>query len=184
MNKDRKSPRWRTYNYSNAGMYFITVVTKGRENFFGKIEQGIMYPEEIGLFTLTSWQNTPLIRPDMDIQLEEFILMPNHFHGILVIGENQFNQRLPYDNNESNVQENASLNTNPANQFGPQSKNLASIIRGFKASVTSYAIQHEIMFGWQSRYHDHIIRDYVSYLKIANYIIGNPENWKDDKFYT
>jgi REP element-mobilizing transposase RayT len=183
MNRERKSPRWSAYDYSNAGMYFITIVTKGRENFFGKIEQGIMHPEEIGLFTLTSWQNTPLIRPDMNIHLEEFVLMPNHFHGILVIGNNQFNQSLPYNNDGLDVKENAPLNISPINHFGPQSKNLAAIIRGFKASVTSYAIQHEIMFEWQSRYHDHIIRDYVSYLKIANYIIGNPENWKEDKFH-
>jgi putative transposase len=110
--------------------------------------------------------------------------MPNHFHGILIIGNNQFNQNLTYNNDKLEVEENAPLNIGPVNQFGPQSKNLAAIIRGFKASVTSYAIQHEIMFGWQSRYHDHIIRDYVSYLKIANYIIGNPENWKEDKFYS
>jgi hypothetical protein len=183
MNKDRKSPRWSAYDYSNAGMYFITIVTKGRENFLGRIEDGIMYPDEIGLFVLTAWQNTPSLRPDMNIQLEEFVLMPNHFHGILIIGENQFNQRLTYDNNKFDMPENTFLNISPVNQFGPQSKNLAAIIRGFKASVTSYAIQHKIPFEWQSRYHDHIIRDYISYLKIANYIIGNPGNWKEDKFY-
>jgi hypothetical protein len=113
MNRDRKSPRWSTYDYSNAGMYFITIVTKGRENFFGKIEHGVMYPEEIGLFTLASWQNTPLIRPDMNIQLEEFVLMPNHFHGILIIGNNQFNQNLTYNNDKLEVEENAPLNIGP-----------------------------------------------------------------------
>lgn len=70
----------------------------------------------------------------------------------------------------------------PKNKFGPQSQNLASIIRGFKTGVTKYARNNNIDFAWQSRYHDHIIRDNESFERIRNYIINNPKNWNEDKF--
>jgi len=72
----------------------------------------------------------------------------------------------------------------PQNQFGPQSKNLASIIRGFKIGVTKNARQIHSDFAWQSRYHDHIIRDDPSFQRISNYIIHNPAHWQEDKFNT
>jgi len=70
----------------------------------------------------------------------------------------------------------------PINKFGPQSKNLASIVRGFKSSVTTNARIIHADFAWQSRFHDHIIRDSESFERIQNYIANNPMNWKDDKF--
>jgi putative transposase len=66
------------------------------------------------------------------------------------------------------------------NQFGPQSKNLASIVRGYKIGVTKYARKNNIPFQWQSRYYDHIIRDEISLNKIRQYIIQNPLNWQTD----
>jgi putative transposase len=71
----------------------------------------------------------------------------------------------------------------PKNQFAPQSKNLASIIRGFKSAVTMQARQLNPDFAWQSRFHDHIIRDAASFERISNYIINNPLNWDKDKFH-
>ncbi|TVR77748.1 MAG: hypothetical protein EA412_10345, partial [Chitinophagaceae bacterium] len=73
--------------------------------------------------------------------------------------------------------------SNPAkNQFGPQSKNLASIVRGFKSAVAIQARIIEPDFAWQSRFHDHIIRDKTSYYRIAQYIKNNPANWAEDRF--
>ena len=69
------------------------------------------------------------------------------------------------------------------NQFGPQSQNLASIIRGFKIGVTKNARKIDPIFAWQPRYHDHIIRNDSSYQRISRYIIENPLNWHSDKFY-
>ncbi len=74
-------------------------------------------------------------------------------------------------------------NPQPKNKFGPQSKNLASIIRGYKIGVTKNAIKIHGDWAWQSRYHDHIIRDEKSYNRIKQYIINNPKNWNNDKFY-
>ena len=66
----------------------------------------------------------------------------------------------------------------PKNKFGPQSKNLASIIRGYKIGVTINSRKIDENWGWQSRYYDRIIRDDNEYNRIKNYIINNPKNWK------
>lgn len=69
------------------------------------------------------------------------------------------------------------------NQFGPQSKNLASIIRGFKTGVTKNARLINPYFAWQSRYHDRIIRNNLEYKRISTYIRNNPANWRNDEFF-
>jgi REP element-mobilizing transposase RayT len=114
------------------------------------------------------------LRPDMNLELGEFIVMPNHIHGIILIGENEYNSRRDAMHGVS---------TEYKNQFAPQSKNIASIIRGYKSAVTIYARKNNIEFDWQSRFHDHIIRSMDDYAKISNYIINNPAKWLDDKFY-
>ncbi|MCF8326938.1 MAG: hypothetical protein K9I29_01465, partial [Bacteroidales bacterium] len=73
-------------------------------------------------------------------------------------------------------------NPQPKNQFGPQSKNLASIIRGFKSSVTTDTRKNHADFDWQPGYYDHIIRNHKEYCRIRNYIINNPKNWDEDRF--
>ena len=70
----------------------------------------------------------------------------------------------------------------PANQFAPQSKNLASTMRGFKSSVTTFARKHNINFKWQEHYYEHIIRDDIDLNRIRTYIINNPKNWNEDEF--
>jgi putative transposase len=75
------------------------------------------------------------------------------------------------------------VSTKYKNQFAPQSKNIASIIRGYKSAVITYARKNNIHFDWQSRFHDHIIRSMDEYYRIANYIVNNPAKWVDDKFY-
>ena len=153
----RKIIRWQGYDYSGAGMYFITICT---------------HLNTLGKYVVQKWLETPAIRTDINITLDEFVVMTNHFHGILVFGQNRFN--IPAGGHIAGG----------GNKFGPQSKNLAAVIRGFKGSVTSYARDHQIPFGWQSRYHDHVIRNHVEYERIAQYIINNPLNWHDDVFHT
>ncbi len=103
----------------------------------------------------------------MNIELDSFVVMPNHFHGILIIGENKYNSVIHTGNNK----------------FGPQLKNLSSVLRGFKSAVTSHAINTRQQFDWQERFHDHIIRSNNEYLVIQKYIDNNIKNWPDDKFY-
>lgn len=182
------STRLQNWDYRWAGAYFITICTQNREHFFGEIENGKMQLSEIGKIAEMEWLKTFELRPDMNLYQGEFVVMPNHFHAIIGIGENEFNTPSRIGNgNRRDAMHCVSTNDNntnkPQNQFGPQSKNLASIVRGFKSSVTVAARKINPDFQWQSRFHDHIIRNEESFQKITNYIICNPANWQDDKFY-
>ena len=146
---------------------------------------------DLGKIVEMEWLKTKEVRPDMNLELGKFIVMPNHFHGIIFIDDNQYNTN-EYDKNPDRdamhrVSTTCDVNDNPnadmKNRFGPQAKNLASIIRGFKSSVTTYARKNNIQFDWQARFHDHIITSNREYLNVANYIINNAANWRKDKFY-
>lgn len=190
------SARLQSWDYANNAAYFITICTKYREHYFGEIADDEMHLNEIGKFTEQEWIKTPELRPDMNLELGEFVVMPNHFHGIIIIGENQYNKRFdtPTVSTRRDAMHGVSTNNinDIKNKFGPQSKNLGSIIRGFKSSVTTQAkkLNKDAMhcvftdFAWQPRFHDHIIRNAESFERIQNYIANNPKNWKDDKFYS
>ena len=138
----------------------------------------------IGKITEDEWIRSLALRPDMNLELGEFVVMPNHFHGIIIIGENQYNTASCRDAMHC-------VSTATPNHFGPQSKNLASITGGFKSAVTTQTrkltatkcIPSLPVFAWQPRFHEHIIRDAKSFERIQHYIINNPSNWEDDKFY-
>jgi putative transposase len=70
------------------------------------------------------------------------------------------------------------MQTTDDNKFGPQSRNLASIVRGYKIGVKKYATTNKIDFAWQARFHDHIIQNHDEYHRIHDYFIENPANWK------
>lgn len=176
------SARLQNWNYGSPGLYFVTVCTKNREHYFGEIQNGEMILNELGQYVHSEWEKTPLIRPDMNLELGDFVVMPNHFHGVLIIGENEFNGRNG-GGRYAMHRVSATNAPNPQNKFGPQSKNLGSIMRGFKSSVTTHARILNKEFGWQARYHDHIIRSHEEFIRISNYIKNNPANWKEDKFY-
>jgi putative transposase len=116
-------------------------------------------------------------------------VMPNHVHGIIIIDKPVGNPVFGCIGGMLDMQNFAYLpippiqrTQTPKNKFGPQSQNLASIIRGYKTGVTKYARNNDIRFTWQSLYHDHIIRDNASFKRIQQYIINNPKNWDSDKF--
>lgn len=160
-----RMPNW---DYGWKGDYFVTVKTWNRIHFFGEIINGEMHLNEIGQILHNEWHKTPFLRSDMNITLGEFIVMPNHFHGIISIGRNPYNQ---YDGGDDGSQK----------QFGPQSKNLASIIRGLKSSVTIQARKINPDFKWQPGFHERLIRDVDAYNQIAKYIRENVQNWGKPK---
>ncbi|GAA5224959.1 transposase [Membranihabitans marinus] len=162
-----ESARKINWNYAEVGCYFITICTVKHIPYFGYIKNGIMCLNELGSIVWNEWLKSPTLRPDMNISIGEFVVMPNHLHGILNIGDNEYN----------------ASNLVIATSYGPQCKNLPSIIRGFKSSVTIKARKINVDFAWQPRYHDHIIRTNKSYHKISNYIIDNPFKWNEDEYY-
>lgn len=190
-----RAPFW---DYGWNAMYFITICTQNRAHWFGEITKGVMYLSEIGQIAQNEWLKTFEIRPDMNLWMGEYVVMPNHFHAIIGIGENQFNRKRGAQRggdamhcvSTTNANALATTNANTKtraqktkNLFGPQSKNLGSIIRGFKIGVKVSAQQIHSNFAWQSRYHDHIIRNERVFLRITQYIKNNPAHWKKDTFY-
>ena len=192
------SARLQNWDYGSNAAYFITICNKNRECFFGEILDNEMILSDIGQIIENEWMKTPEIRPDMNLQLGEFVIMPNHFHAIIFIGENEYNTQRDAQRRDAmhrvsttttitteniNNPNNNQIGIESKNKFGSQSKNLASIIRGFKSSVTINARKIHADFAWQSRFHDHIIRDVKSFQCISEYIRNNPLNWTGDIFF-
>jgi len=210
------SARLQNWDYGSNALYFVTICTKKRKYFFGDIENSKMILSAIGRNVEIEWLKTFEMRKDMNLEMGEYVVMPNHFHAIIIIGENEFNRKHNIDAvcgdgggggdgrggrdamhrvstidtvdtidtiqpNKPNVKK--PIDDDYKNKFGPQSKNLASIIRGFKSAVTTFARNNTIDFAWQPRFHDHIVRDNESFQRISEYIRNNPLNWRDDKFY-
>jgi putative transposase len=126
--------------------------------YFGTVVNQEMQLSEIGRVVHDEWLKTPLLRPDMKLQLGAFVVMPNHFHALI---------NIP-------LQENKGLVTN---KFGSQSNNLASIVRGFKSAITMYARKNNLPFEWQPNYHDSKIKGPRNWLIVTKYINNNPKWW-------
>lgn len=170
-----ESTRLPFYDYSSDGFYFVTICTKNRECYFGKIIDYKMQYTAIGNIARKYWLEIPKHFPF--VVLDEFMVMPNHLHGI--IGINKDISESVETQNLASLRERD--NNGHHNEFGPQSKNLASIIRGFKIGVKKYAAINGIEFFWQPRFYDHIIREGDEIDNIRQYIVNNPANWEYDR---
>ncbi|MDD5291282.1 MAG: transposase [Patescibacteria group bacterium] len=166
--KDKKQYRYKGYDYSKDGLYFVTICTKDRELYFGDIVNEKMQLSKIGRAAERFWLEIPRHFPF--VGLDEFIIMPNHIHGIIKI-ENVGTQNV-------GTQNFVFLQEGYQNKLGPQSKNLSSIIRGFKIGVKKFCTSNNIVFAWQARFYDRIIRNEKELNNIRQYIINNPLKWE------
>jgi len=180
------SARLQSWDYAWAAAYFITVCTQNREHYFGNIENGKMQMSKIGIIADILWYE--IKNHAKNVELGQFTVMPNHIHGILILnGGNAGNDAN--DNAIDDVETRHALSLPPQGtpgqkRFQNQGKNtVSSIIGSYKSAVTKHAHRLEFDFKWQSRFYDHIIRDEKSFNKISQYIINNPNNWIDDRFY-
>jgi REP element-mobilizing transposase RayT len=162
-----ETTRLKNWDYASHGFYFVTICTKNKQPYFGNIvpvgtqDFASLQPTEIGGIANKYWTEIPNHFPF--VELDEFVIMPDHVHGILFF-------------NKPNYQD------WKTNSFKPQSKNLASVIRGYKAAVKKYAVLHRIEFEWQPRYYDHVInsvgtQNFTSLHTIRKYIENNPIKW-------
>ncbi len=172
------SARWAAWDYSSNAAYFITICTANRAHDFGRIVDRKMILSALGESAQDCWDEIPVHFPF--VELGEFVIMPNHTHGVLVINKMVDTNVETHGHASVETQNFASL---PHNKFGPQSQNLASIVRGYKIGVTKFARQNGIPFAWQARYHDHVIRNTEELYRIQQYILSNPQNWEKDDFY-
>jgi putative transposase len=146
-----RAPFW---DYGRNAAYFVTICTFNRKHFFGHIEQGKMNLSAMGNIANSCWHEIPNHFPF--VELGAHIIMPNHVHGIVIIDKLENGNNGRNNNNDRDhvtvveTQNFASLRGQPSskNHFGPQSQNLASIIRGFKIGVTKNTRQINPNFGW------------------------------------
>ena len=173
-----KSAHLPFYDYSQNGYYFVTICTKNRIEYFGSVVNDQMVLSEIGQVILDHWQAFP--ENYSSVSLDEFIIMPNHLHGILILRE-QDNHAKRRDYKETG-QCPVSTNNFSINKL-TRRPTLFSIIGAFK-SICGRIIkekQTDINFGWQPRFYDHVIRNQESLAKIREYIRQNPQKWELDK---
>jgi putative transposase len=164
---NRKSSRLKNYDYSQPGLYFLTICCHERECLFGHIQDSKLILNEGGKIAQECWLNIPDHFPDAI--LHEFIIMPNHIHGIIEL-------KVIQDTSSGKK-----TNLNPI--APPASKSISSIVRGYKIGVTKWFRSNtDIHTVWQSGFHDHIIRTEQSYQIIAEYITHNPEKWAKDVY--
>lgn len=166
------SARLQGYDYGQNAAYFITICTKDRVHYFGEIDIGKMRLNAVGLLSEKYWLEIPKHFPF--IKLENFVVMPNHVHGILIIDKTDSHTQKVDESKTGGV-----TGKNNPMLYG----NISRIIRWYKGRCLFEIHKIQTGFQWQSRFHDHIIRNQKSFENIQNYIQNNPSNWGKDKFY-
>jgi REP element-mobilizing transposase RayT len=158
----RKSPRLIGYDYAQNGAYFVTICQQNRLHLFGSVVDGHMKLNAAGNMIVTYWHE--LRNKYAFATVEDFVVMPNHVHGIVII------------------------HSDPRPEHNTP---LAEVVKWFKIMTTNGYIRGVNNSGWtafegklwQRSYHDHIIRNENEYLTIRNYVRENPARWLEDRFY-
>ena len=166
---NRRSIRLKNYDYTQEGAYYVTVCVDDRKCVFGDAGDGKMILNEYGKIVQNEWYKTREMRKNID--LDEFIVMPNHIHGIINIVGAHCNVPL-HDRFE---------------KFGRSiSNSIPTIIKLFKSTTTKQINQLRNTPRkpiWQRNFYEHVIRDESDLARIREYIISNPSNWEKDEYY-
>jgi putative transposase len=174
----RRSIRLKGHDYSSAGIYFITICTHHREQIFGAIINGEMQLNEFGQIVANHWQWLATQHPY--VKLGEWVVMPNHLHGILVLTDTPRrggSRTAPTTHDATQT-----ISTNDASKHKP----LGRLIGAFKTVSTKEINQIRNTPGipiWQRNYYEHIIRDKEAQHNIRRYIQTNPQSWKVDRLH-
>jgi putative transposase len=166
--RNRHSMRYAGYDYTRPGAYFITICTAGRLHTFGAVVDGLMQPSPLGRVVVSCWAQIP--QHYACVSLGEYVMMPNHTHGILWIVDSEQPASVP-----------------TPRRFGePVAGSISTIVATYKAAVTREAREAGIVQQgpiWQGRFWDHIIRDETSLAQIQDYIRTNPLHWEQDQLH-
>jgi putative transposase len=177
----RKSPRLQGYDYTQEGVYFVTLCTRERYHFFGKIKGGMLTLSDAGQIAAERWFVLPDHHPN--IELDAFVVMPNHIHGIIIIvGTTQSEASQLYRQTDK-----ACLVPTEKSRQRVLSGSLSAIIGSYKSSVTRQVrsnLNQPYLTLWQGRFHDHLIRNKDDLNRIREYVISNPARWEEDRFFT
>ena len=180
----RHSLRLKGYDYSQAGGYFVTLVTQLREPFFGNICEEEMKFNDAGRMINIEWESLPERFPNIEVDV--FQVMPNHLHGIIIINNPDLVGAglVPAPARRATTR----VAPTPAQTSAPT---LGRIVGVFKSITTHKYIQGVDEFGWpvfkkrlwQRNYYEHVVRDQTDYERIAGYILSNPLTWEQDEEY-
>ena len=187
----RQSNRLPGYNYTQHGMYFVTVCTHGRECLFGKIIDSQMIMNDLGHVVAEEWVKTAEIRSN--VELDIWVVMPNHFHAIVVIDDDnpprRGDLRSPFFQQTHGESIKPFRSANQGDRqvapTGPRAKSIGAIMSGFKSAVTkriNIVRQTPGLPLWQRNYWDHVIRDEADLKRIREYVATNPLRWESDTF--
>lgn len=161
----RRSIRLKGFDYGQPGAYFVTICAQNRECHFGAVADGQIRLNEAGQIIQAAWGELP--SRFSNIAVDAFVVMPNHIHGIVLVGA-QF--IAPSDPQGKNL---GAMNRAPT---------LGEMVRSFKATSTRLIRgTGNANFAWQRNYYEHVIRDEDSLERIRNYITENPTRWDMDR---
>ncbi|MBN8705924.1 MAG: transposase [Bacteroidetes bacterium] len=181
---NRKSLRLKGYDYSAPGFYFLTICAHNKQNLFGEIQNGELTPNQLGKIVVEEWIKSVDIR--RELELYDWILMPNHFHGIIAIKSPEIcrgDRLVAHSVMECEIQ---IPGDQPVAPTGPKSKTIGAFIAGFKAAVTTKINTLRHTPGaqvWQRNYYEHVIRNEPEFNRIKEYIQNNPMQWEEDCFF-
>jgi putative transposase len=182
----RRSIRLKGYDYTEPGAYFVTICTSKREHLFGHIQDEKMHLNRYGEVIQFNWNNLPKIYPH--VQLDEFVIMPDHIHGIIILKNDPVGAGSPtVESPTKNLYKPAPTIESPTkNPHQPAQKRhgLPQIIRSLKTCSATRINQLRSTKGnpvWQRGYYEHIVRNEQALFNIRRYIINNPLKWQKDK---
>lgn len=171
----RRSIRLRNYDYRQAGAYFVTICVQDRACLLGEVVNGEMVLSAAGTHVQNCWLG--LARRFQSIELDAFVVMPNHFHGIVAIrGQSE---------RYVGIQSAEDRKPSPRKP-GTQSNSLGAIVQNFKSISTRRINRMHAQPGapfWQRNYYEHIIRNSISLERIRRYIADNPAQWDIDQLH-
>lgn len=168
MTNNRRSIRLRNFDYSSGGVDFVTVCSHQRECVSGEIIDGEMKLSSAGEIVTREWMRTPLIR--QDVEIDEFVVMPNHLHGVLVLLEQASGRGTPAFSHKAGFD-------------GRKPGALGSLIAGFKSASTKQVNALRGTAGmplWQRNYFEHVVRNEQDLERVRSYIQANVARWAED----
>jgi REP element-mobilizing transposase RayT len=177
----RRSIRLKGHDHAQQGAYFVTVCTRERESLFGHVVNGEMRLNEAGEIARRCWEDIPDHFPL--VELDAFVIMPNHVHGIIMITEPcKGEASVPPHSSEEQRGSDASPLRQPPN--GTQPGSLSAIVQNFKSISTrrmNAACGAPGRPLWLRNYYEHVVRNEAELMAIREYIQGNPARWDDDE---
>lgn len=190
----RCSIRLRDFDYSQAGLYFVTICTQGRHHLYGDIEGGTVKLTAAGEMVRTVWEEIPVYYAGIDI--DQFVIMPNHFHGIIIVvgaGPRACPDGIghPHIGHPSQIgHPQGGAPTDGIDGISSKSGySLSDVVHRFKTMTTKKYVDGVKLHGWQRfdgklwqrNYWEHIIRNEQELSRIRQYIENNPSQWEYDK---